>query len=73
MAQESLPQPVSARLLLAIDDVRHVLGGLGRTKVYALASAGEITRCKIGHRTFITAESVAAYVDRLSQAASEAA
>lgn len=45
-----------------------VLGGLGRSTIYELVDAGELRRVKVGRRAFITAESVAAYVDRLAGA-----
>ena len=61
------------RLLLTIDETRDALGGIGRTKVYELAAEGEIVKVNVGTRGFITAESVAAYVDRLTGAAVGAA
>jgi hypothetical protein len=45
------------------------LGGLGRTKIYKLIDEGELVRVNIGRRSFVTAESIEAYVDRLTQAA----
>ncbi|BBY47646.1 hypothetical protein MARA_11140 [Mycolicibacterium arabiense] len=41
------------------------LGHIGRSSLYELIDAGEITRVKIGRRAFITTASIAAYVDRL--------
>ena len=62
--------PISPeRLLTPIDRARTVLGNVGRTKVYELVNAGEIVKVSIGRRSFITTESLAAYVDRLTQAA----
>lgn len=58
------------RLLLPQGEVRAVLGGISRTKVWELVNAGELVRVNIGTRSFITAKSVAAYVDRLTAAAS---
>jgi hypothetical protein len=43
------------------------LGGIGRTMLYDLMAAGELEQVKIGRRGFVTAKSIAAYVDRLSQ------
>lgn len=61
------------RLLVPIiagpEGVSHALGGIGRTMVYALIRDGELTMAKIGRRSFVTAESIAAYVDRLTDAA----
>ena len=45
------------------------LGGIGHTTIYDLIKRGELLKVNIGRRGFITAESLAAYVDRLSQAA----
>jgi hypothetical protein len=58
------------RLLVPYDEAMHKLGNLGRTKFYELIEDKEIDRVKIGRRGFITAKSIAAYVDRLSRAAS---
>ena len=46
------------------------LGGVGRTTVYELIKRGELTHVHIGRRGFITTESLAAYVERLAEAAS---
>lgn len=40
------------------------LYGLGRTKIYALLASGELTKAKIGRRSFITVESAQALADR---------
>ena len=45
------------------------LGGIGRTKIYDLIDHGELVKVNIGRRAFVTAKSIAAYVDRLSEAA----
>jgi excisionase family DNA binding protein len=56
--------------LVSIQEAREKwLGGVGRTTVYELIKRGELTQVHIGRRGFITAKSLAAYVDRLSQAA----
>lgn len=60
----------SDRLLVPYDEAMRLLGDLGRTKFYELIEDRELDRVKIGRRGFITAKSIAAYVDRLSQAAS---
>lgn len=57
----------SDRMLVPYDDAMHMLGGIGRTKFYELIQDGELDQVKIGRRGFITAKSLAAYVDRLSQ------
>ena len=58
------------RLLLPYDDARIALGGIGRTTLWELVGRGELVRVNIGRRGFITAKSVAAYVDRLAANAS---
>ena len=57
------------RLLVPYDEAMDVLGGIGRTKFNELIDADEIVRVKIGRRGFITAKSLTAYVERLSEAA----
>jgi hypothetical protein len=61
------------RLLVPItpgpDGVSAALGGIGRTKIYDLIDHGQLVRVNIGRRAFVTAKSIAAYVDRLSEAA----
>lgn len=58
------------RLLLPYDEAMHMLGDIGRTTLYELFGRGELVRVNIGRRGFVTAKSVAAYVDRLSKAVS---
>lgn len=58
------------RLLVPIPGTCSALGGVSRTTVYDLANKGELVKVNIGRRGFITAESLAAYVNRLSEAAS---
>ena len=57
------------RLLVPYDETRTKLGGIGRTKLWELVNAGELVRVNVGRRGFITANSIAEYVDRLSSAA----
>jgi hypothetical protein len=57
------------RLLIPYDEALALLGGIGRTKFHEVIDNGEIVRVKIGRRGFITAKSLAAYVERLSEAA----
>lgn len=60
--------------LVSIQEAREEwLGGVGRTTVYELIKRGELTQVHIGRRGFITTESLAAYVNRLTEAASAAA
>lgn len=53
------------RRLLPIPDAMRMLGDIGRTKAYELISGGEITKVNIGSRSFITAESLEMYLERL--------
>lgn len=55
------------RLLIDHGEAMRKLGGIGRTTFYQLINDGEIEQVHIGRRGFITAKSLAAYVDRLSQ------
>jgi excisionase family DNA binding protein len=60
--------PVTKRLVPMPDTMR-LLGDLGRTKLYELIKDGEITKVKIGSRSFVTAESLDAYLERLVEGA----
>jgi hypothetical protein len=60
------PRP---RLLVPIDDSRDALGGLSRTTIYELIKQKKLVKVDIGRRGFITAESLAAYVDQLASTA----
>ena len=57
------------RLLVPYDEVRRKLGDIGRTTLYELFDRRELLRVNIGRRGFVTAKSLAAYVDKLSEAA----
>jgi site-specific recombinase XerD len=52
-----------------IKAVADKLGGVSRTTVYDLVNRRELVKVNIGRRGFITGESLAAYVGRLSEAA----
>jgi excisionase family DNA binding protein len=54
-------------LLQSIERTLHQLG-IGRTTLYQLIADGELEQVHIGRRSLITTKSIAAYVDRLSQA-----
>lgn len=58
------------QLLIPIPDTCSKLGGVSRTTVYDLVNQGELVKVNIGRRGFITSEPLAAYVDRLREAAS---
>jgi Helix-turn-helix domain len=59
----------SVKRLVSIPEARHVLGDIGHTTLYELIKRGEIVKVNIGRRGFITSESLEAYLDRLSEAA----
>jgi hypothetical protein len=54
------------RLLVPIPDTCAQLGGVSRTTVYELVNAGLLVKVNINRRSFITAESLNAYVASLS-------
>jgi Helix-turn-helix domain len=58
------------QLLVPIAEARAVLGGIGHTTIYDLIKRRELVKVNIGRRGFITSESLAAYVNRLEEAAS---
>ena len=57
------------RRLVSIPDARAELGGIGHTTIYDLINRRELVKVNIGRRSFITAESLTAYVDSLSETA----
>lgn len=56
------------RRLVSIPDARAELGGIGHTTIYDLMKRRKLVKVNIGRRSFVTAESLAAYVDSLSEA-----
>ncbi|WP_234811648.1 helix-turn-helix domain-containing protein [Mycolicibacterium canariasense] len=48
-----------------------MLGDVGRTTLWKLVKANELEQVNIGRRSFITAESLQAYVDRLRGSATK--
>ena len=61
----SLPE----RLLYPLPEVRERLGGISHTTLYALIGRGDLLVVKIGSRSFIPAESLTEFVDRLTHTA----
>lgn len=57
------------RLLYPEPEAREMLGGIGRTKLYQLVTAGQITPVRIGRRTFYDHDDLARYVAQLREAA----
>jgi excisionase family DNA binding protein len=58
------------RILHPIEEAAGVLG-VGRTTVYGLVSRGELQTVHIGRRALVTAESLSAYVKRLTDETTE--
>ncbi|MCV7090030.1 DNA-binding protein [Mycobacterium interjectum] len=50
-------------------DVKRILGGIGDTTYCQLINDRELERVNIGRRSFVVAESLYAYVERLRSAA----
>ena len=59
--------------LVSILEAREILGGIGHTTMYDLIKRGEVLKVNIGRRGFITSESLAAYLDRITVAATATA
>ncbi|MEE2852237.1 MAG: hypothetical protein VX424_06235 [Actinomycetota bacterium] len=57
------------RLLYPVRQAREMLGGIGHSKTYELFKSGDLIKVNIGRRAFVTAESITAYVERLTKAA----
>lgn len=55
------------RLLLPYTEATQLLGGISRTTLFELVTAGKLDRVNIGRRGFITTESLTAYVGSLSE------
>lgn len=51
--------------LISISDFRQKLGGLGRTSVYKIMSAGDVQTVKINRRRMIVSASAEDYIRRL--------
>lgn len=56
----------TSQKLYSIRDAAQQLGGIGRTTVYELAKRGDVELVKIGARSFVTNESLNAYLRTLS-------
>lgn len=59
---------VGKKRLLPLPEACQSLGGIGHTTMYELINRGEIVKVNIGRRSFITSESLRAYVDRITAA-----
>lgn len=58
-----------AKRLWSIPKAREILGDIGHTTMYDLIKRGEVTKVSIGRRSFITGESLDAYMDRITDSA----
>jgi len=63
--REQVSTAEKSPLLHSIADTGTQLGGTSRSRVYELIAADELEVVSIGRRTFVTGDSLAAYVDRL--------
>jgi hypothetical protein len=69
MSGDTPTGPIAIRAhLVPIPETCKSLGGTSRTTLYELVDRGELVKVNIGRRAFITAESIAAYVERLKAA-----
>lgn len=59
---------VTARLIPIREVSEEKLPGIGLTTIYKLVNEGELQKINIGRRSFITADSIEAYIGRLSEA-----
>ena len=53
--------------LVPIADAQSALGGISRTTIYRLVEEGRLRRVNIGHRSFITGDSINQYIDILTE------
>ena len=59
------PRDFDSRILFSLEEARHQLGGISRSKIYSLASSGALTITKIGRRSFISAKSLRIFANGL--------
>jgi hypothetical protein len=57
------------RRLVPISEACGELGSVSRSMLYELVNRGDLIRVNIGRRSFITADSLAAFIDSLETAA----
>ncbi len=56
--------PTFEPVLVSIDTARAMLGGIGKTNLYAMLSAGDLESVKLGKRRLIRVSSIQALADR---------
>lgn len=49
-------------ILVSVDDARTMLGGIGRTRTYALISEGKLESVKLGKRRLVMVSSIHALI-----------
>lgn len=54
---------MEGKIFLSIDEAAHLLG-LGRTTMHGLFNDGQLKRVKIGRRTFIHKDDLAAFIEK---------
>jgi hypothetical protein len=57
------------RLLYPEGEAREMLGGIGRTKLWELVTAGALTPVRIGRRTFYERNDLERYIESLRHTA----
>jgi len=60
-ARAVMPAPT----LIPLTTVQAQLGGIGRSTLYVMVAEGHLQKVNIGRRAFITAASLAAYLENL--------
>ncbi len=61
---EPAPKVWSERRLISVVEAREWLGGISRTKLYALVKEGELSLVKIGSRSFVQVKELDDFVRR---------
>lgn len=51
------------QMLVSVEDARALLGGIGRTNLYAMLSRGELESRKLGKRRLILVASIQRLID----------
>ena len=69
--KEQEPVEAKPRKLVSVEQSQQRLGGIGRTFIYELMQSNEITRVKLGRRTFIEESSLDDFIERLAAGESQ--
>ncbi len=65
--KDEAPDAYRGKRLNSEAQTRHALGNIGRTRLYALTSSGEIRSVKIGRRRFWPDDAIEDFIDSLSK------